>query len=135
MPHMKLSSLLHPVKNHPRLRAPGIYRIPCECIWVYIGQTGTSTDIMLKEHPDKSVVAEPSINHRHAFNSHNFSILAMKTRHMDRTVREAIETELHPYNINREGGFCLSKSWNPLIGSLYIFGTSPRYTWRRNALC
>jgi hypothetical protein len=24
----------------------------------------------------------------------------------------------HPYNINREGGFCLSKSWKPLISSL-----------------
>jgi hypothetical protein len=37
---------------------------------------------------------------------------------MDRIAREAIEIELHSYNINREGGFCLSKSWKPLIGSL-----------------
>jgi hypothetical protein len=42
---------------------------------------------------------------------------------MDRIVREAIEIELHPYNINREDGFCLSKSWTPLIGSLETFGT------------
>jgi hypothetical protein len=57
---------------------------------------------------------------------HNSSILATKTRYMDRIVREVIEIELHPYNINREGGFCLSKSWKPLIGSLKLSGHEPR---------
>jgi hypothetical protein len=45
---------------------------------------------------------------------------------MDRIVREAIEIELHSYNNNREGGFCLSKSWKPLIGSLKLSGHDPR---------
>jgi hypothetical protein len=30
------------------------------------------------------------------------------------------------YNINREGGFCLSESWKPLIGSLKLSGYDPR---------
>jgi hypothetical protein len=45
---------------------------------------------------------------------------------MDRIVREATEIELHPYNINREGGFCLSKPWKPLIGSLKLSGHDAR---------
>jgi hypothetical protein len=45
---------------------------------------------------------------------------------MDRIVKEAIEIELHNYNINREGGFCLSKSWKPLIRSLKLSGHDPR---------
>jgi hypothetical protein len=55
----------------------------------------------------------------------------MKTRYIDRIDKEDIEIELHPYNINREGGLCPSKSWKPLIGSLKTFGTWPKYTWRR----
>jgi hypothetical protein len=80
---------------------------------VYIGQTGRSVDIRLKEHqrhirlehPDKSALAEHSIDQGHRIQFHNASILATKTRYMDLIVREAIEIELHPYNINREGGF------------------------------
>jgi hypothetical protein len=49
---------------------------------------------------------------------HNTSILATKTRYVYRIVREAIEIELHPNNMNRLVGFILSKSWKPLICSL-----------------
>jgi hypothetical protein len=31
-----------------------------------------------------------------------------------------------PYNINREDGFCLSKSWKPLMGSLKLSEQDPR---------
>jgi hypothetical protein len=77
------------------------------------------------EHPDKSAVAEHSINQGHRIQFHSASILAMKTRYMDCIVREAIEIELHHYNINREGDFCGSKSWKPLIGSLNLSGHDP----------
>jgi hypothetical protein len=119
---MKLSSLLRPVKDHLGLRIPGVSRIPCECGRVYIGQTGRSRDIRLKEHQrhirlehlDKSAIAEHNINQGHCIQFHNSSILATKTRYMDR-----------PYNINTESVFCLSKSWKPLIGSLKHSGYDP----------
>jgi hypothetical protein len=47
----------------------------------------------------------------------------MDTRFMGHAVIEANEIELHHHNIKRDGGFCLSKSWKPLIGCLKAFGT------------
>jgi hypothetical protein len=40
LPHMKLSSLLRPVKDRIGVRTPGVYRISCECGRVYIWADG-----------------------------------------------------------------------------------------------
>ena len=64
-------TFLQPTKDGPGLRTPGIYKIPCECGKMYIGQTGRSIQLRIKEHerhirlvqPDKSAVAEHSFNH------------------------------------------------------------------------
>jgi hypothetical protein len=47
---MRLSSLLHPVKDNLGLRTPDVYRIPCMCGRAYFEQMGGSVNIKLKEH-------------------------------------------------------------------------------------
>ena len=62
-----------PTKDAPALRTPDIYRIPCECGKVYIGQSGRYIQLRIKENErhmrlvqtDKSAVAEQSFNHVH----------------------------------------------------------------------
>jgi hypothetical protein len=87
LPSQEIAGFLRPVKDNLGLRIPGVYRIPCECGKVYIGQTGHSMDARLKEHQqhirlehlDKSAVAEHSVDLGHRILFDNTSVLATKT--------------------------------------------------------
>jgi hypothetical protein len=46
---------------------------------------------------------------------------------MDHVITEVIKIELHPNNMNREDGFCLSRSWKLLIHSLSNCRKSPEH--------
>ena len=72
----KIFSYLPPVKDALGLWTPSVYSIPRECGRVYIGQSVRSIQLRIKEHnrhirltqPDKSALAELSINHDHISN-------------------------------------------------------------------
>jgi hypothetical protein len=86
--------------------------------------------VICLEHPDKSDMVEHSINLGHCIQLHHTTIISTKPRYMDHVIREATETELHPNNMNRENGFCLSKSWKPLICSLKDRRKPPQHDGR-----
>jgi hypothetical protein len=53
-------------------------------------------------YPDKSAMAEHSIDLGYSIQFQDARILAMKTGHMEHIIREAVEIELHPNNVNRK---------------------------------
>jgi hypothetical protein len=101
-----------------------MYRIPCECGKVYIGQTGRSIEARCKEHmrhiwldqPEKSAVAEHSINTGHQIDFNNRA-----SGYMDRLVKEAIQIRLNYKNFN----YTLSRAWNPVTKLLFKHDTNP----------
>jgi hypothetical protein len=135
VPIKKSRQLLKTAIDHLGLKIPVVYRIPCECGKVYIGQTGRSIETKYKEHirhirldqPEKSAVAEHSINAVHKIDFNNVSVLERASGFMDRLVKEAIQIRLNQNNNNnnRGNGFTLSRACNPVTKLLLTHNLDP----------
>ena len=104
----------------------GVYSIPCSCGKLYIGETGRSIKVILKEHYSDilhnrikiSVVVEHSVNSYHYICVENARIIGTEDHYNKRHIRDVVENEKHPNNFNRDDGLVLCDLCKPLIRKL-----------------
>ena len=100
-----------------------VYRIPCECGKVYIGETGRPMQDRIEEHDrdiwlartETSAVSEHAHNTGHKPLWNEVKFIDRDPYYYTRRVKEAIHTRLHPNNINRDNGIEISEAWIPTI--------------------
>ena len=101
----------------------GVYKVTCSCGLNYIGETSRSLKFRLKEHGanirNQCVRTFSLMEHleksKHHICLEDSSLLAKENHYFKRIFREALEIIKHPNNLNRDGGFEVSKNWVPLI--------------------
>lgn len=83
----------------------------------HLGQTDRTMETRCKEHirhclvqPKKSAVAVHRFETGYDVDFSRKSILDKATGYMNRMIKEAIETRLHPRTFSMDGGFTLSRS-------------------------
>jgi hypothetical protein len=119
----RMKSVKDPIDQH---QGKGIYKISCSCGKCYIGETGRSFQVRIKEHEADirnertrtSALAEHSFKTKHHVCLEDTKILAKEDHYYKRRLREALEIIKHPNNMNRDGGLEVSSFWHPLINQL-----------------
>ena len=89
-----------------------VYRIPCECGKVYIGETGRPTQDRIKEHDrdirlartENSAVLEHAHNTGHKPLRNEVKFIDRDRYYYTRRIKEAIHIRPRPNNINRDSG-------------------------------
>ena len=100
-----------------------VYRIPCECGKVHIGETGGPMQDRIKEYnrdirlarTDTSAVSEHAPQHRTQATLERSKVFDRDPYYYMRRVKEAIHIRLHPNNFNRGNGIEIPEAWMPTI--------------------
>ncbi|XP_033106046.1 uncharacterized protein LOC117108193 [Anneissia japonica] len=116
----KLSRTLQTHKDKPPAQSqPGVYRIPCECGKVYIGETGRDLRTRLKEHQGRarrgeqeksSIVMHSQSTTPCTLGQIRTTVIATVPSWHSRRTREA--TKIHKHNtVHQDIGFVISDIW------------------------
>ena len=103
----------------------GVYIIPCSCGTLYIGETGRSINQRICEHAAdikhgrscSSTLAEHAEKTNHHICIEEAKVIARIDHFHHRKLREALEIEKRPVNLNRDDGWIISRCWIPALYS------------------
>ena len=121
-----LRSMLTKVKDTlpPGKQSNVVYRIPCSCGQVYIGETKRRLETRLKEHRDacergmteKSAVVEHAWEHHHPIHWEETTVLD-HGRGQELLVKEALHIQMTPVEerFNRDGGLEVPGCWTAVM--------------------
>ena len=104
---------------HPQ---PGVYKIPCQCGKVYIGETGRDLPTRIKEHRansrkgeyEKLAIIMHSHTEDHIINWEQAHLITSIDQWYPRRIREALEIHKHP-TVPQDIDFSISDIWQPLL--------------------
>ena len=121
--YLTITTTLHTHKDREHKNTqPGVYKTPCECGKVYIGETGRSFNTRIKEHKacqrlgdgDKSAIVKHAQEQQHNINWEDSSLITSIPHWHTRRVREAIEILQHN-TVPQDSGLHIIDIWHTLL--------------------
>lgn len=125
----KLGQMVNTGKDRIHLEAKGVYEIPCgDCSQTYVGQTGRYMSTRLKEHrravdhlETTSSLAQHVTATGHSIDFEGMEALTSIESRGLRTLREAVEIERRPHNMNkRDDSLHLPHAWKPAMARILV---------------
>ena len=122
--HTLRQTLMRVKSTRPENKKKGvIYEVPCaDCDCVYVGETGRSLEMRLKEHryavkscDTKNGVAVHAWNNDHHVNWDAARVVAVEHHLTKRKVLESLHIREQRKSSNLDGGYTLSTTWRPLL--------------------